>query len=79
VAKRTKLPTDANQRGKTVVDLATALGEHVETEPPRGQAGGVKGGKARAKKLTAEQRSEIARKAAEARWGRSSSDSSPGV
>lgn len=35
-----------------------------------GRRGGLKGGKARAAKLTAEQRSEIARKAAEARWGR---------
>lgn len=30
--------------------------------------GGLKGGKARAEKLTPEQRSEIAKKAAEARW-----------
>jgi hypothetical protein len=36
----------------------------------RGRAGGEKGGKARAEKLTAEQRSEIARKAAAARWAR---------
>jgi len=33
-----------------------------------GRLGGVKGGKARAARLTAEQRSEIARKAAAARW-----------
>jgi hypothetical protein len=33
-----------------------------------GRLGGKKGGLARAKKLTKEQRSEIARKAAEARW-----------
>ena len=33
-----------------------------------GRLGGKKGGPARAKKLTAEQRSEIARRAAEARW-----------
>jgi hypothetical protein len=33
-----------------------------------GRMGGLKGGKARADKLTAEQRSEIARKAAQARW-----------
>ena len=46
------------------------------TEPPveptaaqvRGRKGGLKGGKARAEKLTAQQRSEIARKAAQARW-----------
>jgi len=35
-----------------------------------GRLGGKKGGKARAKKLTPEQRSEIAKKAAEARWGK---------
>jgi len=35
-----------------------------------GRKGGLKGGKARAQKLTSEQRSEIARKAADARWSR---------
>ena len=34
-----------------------------------GCRGGKKGGKARAEKLTAEERSEIARKAVRARWG----------
>jgi hypothetical protein len=33
-----------------------------------GRLGGKKGGAARARKLTKEQRSEIARKAAQARW-----------
>lgn len=33
-----------------------------------GRMGGLKGGKARAKKLTPERRKEIARKAAETRW-----------
>jgi len=33
-----------------------------------GRRGGLKGGKARAKKLSAERRSEIAREAAKARW-----------
>ena len=36
----------------------------------QGRLGGIKGGKARAEKLTPEQRQEIARKAAQARWGR---------
>lgn len=36
-----------------------------------GRLGGRKGGKARAKKLTAEQRTDIARIAAEARWKKS--------
>ena len=35
-----------------------------------GRLGGKKGGPARARKMTAEQRSESARKAAQARWGR---------
>lgn len=35
-----------------------------------GRVGGLKGGPARAKKLTPERRSEIARQAALARWGR---------
>lgn len=33
-----------------------------------GRLGGLKGGKARASKLTSEERKEIARKAAEVRW-----------
>jgi hypothetical protein len=35
-----------------------------------GRRGGLKGGKARAEKLTKEQRVEIARKAAKARWAK---------
>ncbi|MEM6354099.1 MAG: histone H1, partial [Pseudomonadota bacterium] len=63
---------DTNQLAKAVVDLAT--GEVVD-EPPAGkdataQAMGRKGGAARAKTLTAEERSSIARKAAKARWSR---------
>jgi len=34
-----------------------------------GRAGGLKGGKARAEKLTPEQRKEIAKKGAQVRWG----------
>ena len=53
-----------------MVDLAT--GQVDEAEPPpkeaRAHKGGTKGGPARARALTPEQRSEIARAAAEARW-----------
>ena len=35
-----------------------------------GRLGGLKGGRARASKLTPEQRKEIARKAAQARWSK---------
>jgi hypothetical protein len=43
-----------------------------EPLPPKaaaGRKGGIKGGKARAEKMTPEERSESARKAAKARWG----------
>ena len=39
-----------------------------------GRLGGKKGGKARAAKLTSEERRDIAKKAAAARWGKSSSE-----
>ena len=39
-----------------------------------GRLGGLKGGKARAEKLTPEQRSAIAKKAAAARWKNQSND-----
>ena len=35
-----------------------------------GRLGGLRGGKARAAKLTPERRAEIAKKAAQARWGK---------
>ena len=70
-----KRPRDANQLAKLILDIAT--GEEPEAMPdevePKLQAAvirGRKGGKARAKALTEEERAEIARKAAEARWGK---------
>ena len=70
-----KRPRDVNQLAKLVLDIAT--GEEPDAMPeedaPKLLAAvkrGRKGGKARSKALTAEERSEIARKAAEARWGR---------
>jgi len=55
---------------------ATPHAEGEATEKPEknpaavalGRLGGLKGGKARAQKLTPEERSEIARRAAQARW-----------
>ena len=50
--------------------------DKTEPTPPKnpaavalGRLGGLKGGKARADRLTPEQRAEIARKGAQARWG----------
>lgn len=67
-------PTDVNELGKRLVDEAT--GAAPKTDPPEkdpaavalGRKGGLKGGKARAEKMTAEERAESARKAAAARW-----------
>ena len=69
-AKKPKRPRDANQLAKFITDLAT--GEAVEVKETnlskRAAKGGKKGGPARAESLTPEQRSEIARIAASARW-----------
>ena len=68
---------DLNQLAKSIVDEATGdappLVEQVDpTKNPAavalGRLGGIKGGKARAASLSAEKRSEIAKKAAAARW-----------
>ena len=64
-------PADVVGCAVTVAKIAT--GEITETlEPDRSvparRAGGLKGGKARAKVLSAKRRSEIARSAAAARW-----------
>ena len=75
MTKTPKRPRDPNQLAKLIVDIAT--GEKPEVNPNQGKdpaavalgrKGGLKGGKARAKALTAEERSEIAKKAAKARW-----------
>jgi hypothetical protein len=76
MAKHPKRPRDLNQWAKHMVDLAT--GNVQESDPDQGKdaaavslgrRGGLKGGKARAAKMSAERRAEIARKAAKARWG----------
>ena len=74
-----KKPRDLNQLAKAIVDEATGQPQD-EDKPDEnegknpaavalGRLGGLKGGKARAEKLTKEQRSEIAKKAARSRWG----------
>lgn len=65
-----KLPADMNQRAHAIGDIATGQADAPEESPKAaaGRKGGLKGGKARAKSLTSAQRSEIARKAARARW-----------
>lgn len=75
--KRSSKKRDLNQLAKSIVDEVT--GEETPTTPKDegknpaavelGRLGGLKGGKARAAKLTAEERKAIAKKAARKRWG----------
>jgi hypothetical protein len=86
--KRKQLPRDVSQLAKSIVDQATEETPPVEpsAEPTPadgknpaavalGRLGGLKGGKARAAKLSKKKREEIARKAAAARWKKQ--DSTP--
>jgi hypothetical protein len=67
-----KRPRDPNQLAKLIVDIATGEAEDTVSEskrnPSKRRAGGLKGGKHRAISLTPEQRQDIARTAAQARW-----------
>ena len=77
--RSSKLPRDTNQLAAHIVALSTGQESpvQIETLPAKeknpaavalGRLGGMKGGKARADKLTANQRSDIASKAAKKRW-----------
>ncbi len=76
--KRSRKPADLNALASRIVDEATGedLPDVDDGKDPAavalGRKGGEKGGKARAAKMTAEQRSEAARKAAAARWAKRS-------
>jgi transposase len=77
-----KLPKDPNQLAREIVRLSTEEEEEKPKVPDQTQAeaaisaylsligkkGGLKGGPARAKKLSTKKRKEIAKKAAKARW-----------
>jgi hypothetical protein len=78
-AKRLKRPRDPVQLGKLVGDILTGQVEDRAPAPAEdpnkdqaavalGRKGGLKGGRARADSLTAEQRKKIAQDAAKYRW-----------
>jgi hypothetical protein len=81
-SRKKKRPADLNRLAASIVADATA--EDDEQDDPYegknpaaaelGRQGGLKGGRARAEKLTAEERSAIAKKAAAARWQQRRSD-----
>ncbi len=75
-----KRPRDINQLAKLIVDISTGEVEDTISESKKnpaavslGRLGGLKGGKARAKKLTPKRRKEIAQKAAQTRWAKKKS------
>jgi len=75
MAKQSKKPADLNRLAAAIVGDATD-----ETPPDEeshhaaaGRLGGKRGGKVRAERLTADERSEAAREAARVRWKRSKS------
>ncbi len=68
-----KRPRDVNSLAKQITDEAT--GEAEPHAPPKKDEAAVRRGKARAKNLSAEQRSEIARRAALSRWAQRRTES----
>jgi len=69
--KGEKRPADVIGSAVKVMQIATGQAEEEYTEDGKSKAAqelGRKGGVARAEKLSAERRSEIAKKAAETRW-----------
>jgi|SRR5437016_9722704 len=69
-----KLPKDPMERAAEIVRLSTEESAQEERSPIQqylaeiGRKGGLKGGKARAKNLSARKRKQIAAQAARARW-----------
>ncbi|MDE2469897.1 MAG: hypothetical protein KGL35_14440 [Bradyrhizobium sp.] len=70
-----KRPRDTNQLAHMIAQLATGELDDVKTDDGKdpaavalGRKGGLKGGKARADKLSAAKKKAIAKKAALARW-----------
>lgn len=78
MTERPKRPRDPAQLAKLMIDIATGEVEDRQPTPEEegknpaavelGRRGGLKGGKARAEKLSPDQKAESARKAAAARW-----------
>lgn len=76
MAKKKK-STDVNVTAFDILQAATGQPTQKPDQPEKnpaavalGRLGGLKGGKARAKKLSAKKRQEIARKGAQSRWSK---------
>jgi len=66
--KGQKRPADVIGNAVKVMRIATGEIQEDTGSVPKRAKGGIKGGKARAASLTPQQRSEMARAAASARW-----------
>jgi hypothetical protein len=77
--EKKKRPKDISQLAYQIVQEATQEEKPIETPAKEknpaavalGRLGGLKGGPARAKKLSSKKRKEIAQEAAKVRWGKS--------
>ncbi len=79
---KSKRPADPNIKAKIIVDIATGeipdpISYPVGKNPyavALGRLGGLKGGKARAEKLSSDERRRIAMQAAKVRWSKVEDD-----
>lgn len=76
-----KKKKDVNEIATAIVDIITSIEDNPKQTPQKNQAavelgrlGGKKGGISRAQKLTPKERSQIAQKAAMARWSKTKRD-----
>lgn len=70
-------PKDPNLTAFSIMQMATGEADNAENEAKKNvnhaaRKGGLLGGKARAEKLTKEERTAIAKKAAQVRWAKES-------
>lgn len=63
-----KRPRDANQLAHMIVGIASGDDPECKPDTSGQRTGGLKGGKARAEKLSRDEKKRIAAKAARARW-----------
>lgn len=83
MATKPKRPRDPNQLAKLIVDISTGEAENnfapLTGKKVDSQRGGLKGGKTRMDALTPEQRSELAKRAAAARWQKAAPSTQTGA
>ena len=78
IGMKKERPVDLNVLAASIVKAATEEPEPIKETPPKknpaavalSRLGGLKGGNARAEKLSAKKRKQIAQKAAKTRWGK---------